>query len=752
MSRSVGPRLALRSRSLLWFAQFDWFVLYVATAAVVFFAFYPLLFFGSSPNRWSLGTTKSIPLGDLLTVILSLEAFLLIWLWLEMPRRRKAETVLKKMHSVQRAISRASGRIVSLKSEELQEGLQNELCAIGEMLEVDRISWFQQCRDGAPYARMQTSKVGEEIPAAVESPLSHLPWIADALLGGAPVRLRRLQDLPPEAEADRKALKAAGVKSLTMIPSSGGAEGVNALVLTSFTKELDWDEEVIAQMSVVASVIAGAYAKKAASDAVHASELKFRHLFEDSPIGIALLDSGGQMRMSNETLAQLLGYSREELKLKNILDVAYPGDVPQTWLQLQEVTAGVRQTSQTEKRFLRSDGSVIWGRMTLSLAGTESHDGPYLLSMIEDVTATNLAKEQLRRITQLLTLALESSRTIAWEYDSLAGTISWLDRNRLRAGGDKVPATDLISNVLSHVVVEDRDKLQGYADNILQTGGAFSAEFRMIGKDGTTRWMLGKGELLNRTGESVPRILGVTVDVSEVKRAQFQLEQLAKRLMEAQEEERKRISRELHDDIGQRVALLAIELDILRQQFAGEDKDELGERLEQLQASTSELGTDLHLLSHALHSSKLKHLGLESALRELCNRMNSKQGVLVELVCGNAPNFVTEDDALVLYRVAQEALNNVGRHSSATKATVALQCSETNATLVISDNGNGFDPAANSEGIGLVGMRERLRAVGGEFRIFSTPGAGTELYASVPLAKSIQDLDIARRAAAGSSS
>jgi PAS domain S-box-containing protein len=715
----------------LWLAQFDWFVLYVVTAAVLFFVFYPLLFLGTSPNRWSLGTTRSISLGDALTIILSLEAFLLIWLWLEMPRRRKAETALKKMHSVQRAISRASGRIVSLKSEELEEGLQKELYAIGEMLEVDQISWFQQFRDGAPYVHMQTSKVSEEISSADGSPLSQLPWIADALLGGAPVRLRRLQDLPPEAEADRNVLKAAGVKSLAMIPSSGGGEGVQALALTSFTKEMDWDEEVIAQMSVVASVFASAYGKKAASDTVHASELKFRHLFEDSPIAIALLDPSGQIRMSNETLAHLLGYGREELKLKNILDLAHPGDVPQSWLQIQEVVAGVRETAQTEKRFLRSDGSVVWGRLTLSLAGTEANDGPYLLGMIEDVTETNLAREQLQRITQLLTLALESSRTIAWEYDSLTGTISWLDRNRLRAGGDKSPATDLISNVLSHVVADDRDKLRSYADNILQTGGAFSAEFRMIAKDGTIRWMLGKGELLSRNGENVPRILGVTVDVSEVKRAQFQLEQLAKRLMEAQEEERKRISRELHDDIGQRVVVLAIELDMVRRQTDGE----LRGRIEQLQTSVGDLGTDLHLLSHALNSSKLKHLGLEAALRELCSQMRGKQGLMVQLNCESAASVLAEDEALVLYRVAQEALNNVLRHSSATKATIALQYSGNKATLVISDNGKGFDLGANSDGIGLLGMRERLSAVGGELKISSAPDSGTDIYASVLLTR-----------------
>src|SRR5258708_11006367 len=98
MSRSVGPRLGLRSRPFLWLAQFDWFVLYVVTAAVLFFAFYPLLFFGPSPDRWSLGRTRSIPLGDALTIILSLEAFLLIWLGLERARRRKAVTALKRRH------------------------------------------------------------------------------------------------------------------------------------------------------------------------------------------------------------------------------------------------------------------------------------------------------------------------------------------------------------------------------------------------------------------------------------------------------------------------------------------------------------------------------------------------------------------------------------------------------------------------------------------------------------------------------
>src|SRR6266478_4938143 len=741
MSRSFTHKLAPWSRPFYLFARLDWFALYVATAGVLFFALYPILFVESASSHLPLGASRPVPLGNELTAILSLEAFLLVWLWLEMPRRRKAETALKKLHSVQRAISSASGRIASLSSEELEPGLQRELCAIREMLNVDQVFWFQQGKGGARYERVQTSKRCEELTTHSEFSLSQTPWIAEAILSGAPVRLRRVEDLPPEADVDRKALEACGVKALALIPSSGGAVGSKGLALTSIT-------EVIAQLSVVASVFASAHAKNAALDAGQASELRFRHLFEDSPLGIALLDSGGDMLMSNEPLAKLFGYSREELKLKNIMDVAYPGDMAQTWLHIQEVIAGARKTMQTEKRFLRRNGSVIWGKMTLSVVGVKAQDGPYLLGMIEDVTETNLAREQLDRFTRMLTLALEASRTTAWEYDPLTGMISWLDRNKLRAAGDQTPATDLFSNVLSHVVPDDRDRLRDYAETILQTGGAFSTEFRMIARDGTIRWMLSKGELLRKTGEQVPRILGVTVDVSDVKRAQFQLEQLAKRLMEAQEEERKRISRELHDDIGQRVALLAIELDMVRQQLGGES--EIRERIEQLQALTGELGTDLHLLSHALHSAKLKHLGLEAALRELCGRMSNSQGLVVELNCGKASNLVMGDEALALYRVAQEALNNVFRHSKATKANIALEYSDTHAKLVISDNGHGFDLKANSDGIGLVGMRERLRAVGGEFIFFFKQKTAYEIHASVPLTTPVKELNTSRRAAAGS--
>jgi signal transduction histidine kinase len=199
--------------------------------------------------------------------------------------------------------------------------------------------------------------------------------------------------------------------------------------------------------------------------------------------------------------------------------------------------------------------------------------------------------------------------------------------------------------------------------------------------------------------------------------------------MEAQEHERKRISRELHDDIGQRVALLAMELDLLQHSLPEENA--LRERVERLQASAGELGTDLHALSHALHSSKLKHLGLEAALRELCSRVRERAALAVELNCNGYTRSLPDDEALALFRITQEALSNVVKHSHATSARVTLECSDSQVHLVVSDNGCGFDCKTESGGIGLLSMRERLRAVDGEFRISSALNCGTEIHASV---------------------
>lgn len=751
-TRSNPLRIVSRPGLFLSLTRLDWFALYLATASVLLFGMSMVL--SSShvqpallpPNSWLHGRDRDALLNLLLLVFLAFEVFLLVWLWMEFPRRRRTENALKKMYSLQRAIARCSARIVTMTPAEMEQGLRAELSGIREMLGVDRICWYQQAVDGMRFVRLQTAASGPSVPGRDSfSPANH-PWLAGVIARGLPVHMRSLRDMPADARVDRESMEPSGMKSFALIPSSGGTGAANALMLTSFSKEIDWDVEVVAQLSVLASVFANAHARKLAQEAGTASELRFQHLFEEAPIGCCLVNSQGHICVANAALKRMLGYSGEELTGKPFWEITAADDVAKSLVYFREVAAGVRDFYQFEKRYVKKDGAQIWGRLTVSVLGARSEEGHFVLAMVEDVTDAVRAREQLEQNRRRLTMALEASRMTAWEYDPGTGRISWVDRNTLRQHGTQTAGPARFSEVLMHVHPEDRERLLELASRIIEEGGTFSAEFRMFGRDGSTRWMLGKGELVRKAGETLGRIAGVTIDVSELKLTQVELAQLAKRLMEAQEEERKRISRELHDDIGQRVALLGIELDLVRQLL--QEQPELQARVERAQNTTGELGTDLHQLSHALHSSKLQYLGLPAALRELCNRISEKHSLAVQLECPEKKLTLGEDEALALFRVAQEALNNVVRHSQATRARVMLSNGSGEVRLVVFDDGQGFDPATRSAGIGLIGMRERLRAVGGELQIISAPEGGTEVHAMV--AVQAPPLSAALQARAGS--
>lgn len=220
----------------------------------------------------------------------------------------------------------------------------------------------------------------------------------------------------------------------------------------------------------------------------------------------------------------------------------------------------------------------------------------------------------------------------------------------------------------------------------------------------------------------------------EALRASYgRVRQLAGRLIAAQEEERTRIARELHDDVGQRVASLSIGLSGLRRRVAGSDGS-VGEDVSVLQQQTMSLGKDLRTLSHELHPGALEHLGLIEALRARCDEVKTQSGVDVSLDVGaDWPDVVTDGVALCLYRVAQEALRNIVKHAQATRACISLDRQGAQVVMRVSDDGRGFDAGRSVEhgGLGLLSMRERVEMLGGKFEVTSSPDAGTVTMVTV---------------------
>jgi PAS domain S-box-containing protein len=284
--------------------------------------------------------------------------------------------------------------------------------------------------------------------------------------------------------------------------------------------------------------------------------------------------------------------------------------------------------------------------------------------------------------------------------------------------------------------IEDLKLFQKLCDGTIDS---YQIEKRYVKSNGAEMW----GNLHVSKLEALPgggsHVIAMVEDVTERKAAntrleniQLELQRLTARLIQAQEEERQRISGELHDDFGQRLSLLIFGLERLKSNLPASAPDRL--ELSRLQDQAEEITNDIHELSHEIHSTKLQYLGLKPALTELCQKMSEQRSIEANL---ELSEYVPlhPDVQLCLYRIVQEALNNVVKHSGSDRVTVSLSRDECLARLRIRDSGVGFDTSLTTAGFGLASMRERLRIVGGTLFVDSHRGRGTEVTAEVPLAE-----------------
>jgi signal transduction histidine kinase len=205
------------------------------------------------------------------------------------------------------------------------------------------------------------------------------------------------------------------------------------------------------------------------------------------------------------------------------------------------------------------------------------------------------------------------------------------------------------------------------------------------------------------------------------------------RLVEAQEQERRRIGRDLHDDIGQRLGLLVLELEETKKLISLDVR--IQNRLDRVRQQVCEILNSVHSLSHNLHSSTLEFLGLAAAARSLCREFVERQKIAVDFSEVEVPRVIPHEIAICLFRVLQEALHNIALHSKAQFVKVKLQASHNEIHLLVRDSGIGFDVEASMHqaGLGLISMKERVHLVEGRLSIRSDSQTGTEISVRVPL-------------------
>src|SRR5262245_45480859 len=249
-------------------------------------------------------------------------------------------------------------------------------------------------------------------------------------------------------------------------------------------------------------------------------------------------------------------------------------------------------------------------------------------------------------------------------------------------------------------------------------------DYRMAAADGREGCVHECGHSVMDDG-GCKELIGVMMDISDRKATEQSLIEVTGRLIRAQEEERCRIARELHDDFNQRLALLAIGLERLGQAVSATS----GTQVQDLLRLTQEIASDVHRLSHQLHPAKLEHLGLVAAIKGLCRQMSEQYGAQIAFLHRNVPTSIAKESALCLFRVAQEALSNTVKHSGGKKGKLELFGDRRMLHLCVSDPGVGFDlQTVSAKGrLGLISMQERVRAAGGTISIESRPSRGTRI-------------------------
>ena len=388
-------------------------------------------------------------------------------------------------------------------------------------------------------------------------------------------------------------------------------------------------------------------------------------------------------------------------------------------------------------------GETYWD---LGLVPIFDDDGEIekFLFTLKDVTERKKSERSIREAEKRYCTVADF--TYDWEYwENPDRTFSYISPSCERHTGYKVEEFKDNPTLLTEIILdEDRGIWKQHCSEVLEEPGLLEIQFRIRKKDGEIRWFEHACQPVeDKDGvflgfRASNRDITLRKEAEEViKKSQDSLRFLAGKLITAQEEERRRLAREMHDDLTQRLALLAIEAGKLEIESKKYDST-MHANLQDMKKKIIKLSKDIHDISRQIHPSILDDLGLVNAIKSECAAFTQREGIHVEYEANNVPSSIPRSIKICIYRIIQESLRNIAKHAGTDKAYVSLTCSDGSLFLTVRDNGVGFDTLQmqGQKGIGLTSIEERIRLIQGEFSVQSEPGEGTVIKVTAPLSRS----------------
>ena len=478
--------------------------------------------------------------------------------------------------------------------------------------------------------------------------------------------------------------------------------------------------------------------RKQAEAALKESEQRFRLVADTAPVMIWMSGTDKLCNYFNQPWLEFTGRSLEQELGNGWAEGVHPEDLKRC-LDTYITAFDRRASFRMEYRLRRRDGNYRWiFDQGVPRFNADGSFAGFTGSCI-DVTERKVAEESLRELNQTLerqTALLHSRKELLKSFvkNVPAGVAMFDNEMRYLQVSDRWCSDYSVdsSQVLGRSHYELFPDIPQHWKEMHRralAGETLRCEEDPWKREAGTSWIRWELRPWKTSSGSIGGVLIFAEDITQRKQMEDALSGISRKLIEAQEQERARIGRELHDDIVQRLSLLALELEQLRN-----DPSEVRSRLEALHLQTIDIGKDLQGLSHELHSSKLRYLGMVAGIRGWCMEFAERQRIDVNFR-NDVSSAVPLEVGLCLLRVLQEALNNAVKHSGTKRIEVRLTEPSGEIHLIISDSGAGFDmeAAKHGRGLGLTSMQERVRLVHGSIVIDSKPGGGTSIHVRVPL-------------------
>jgi PAS domain S-box-containing protein len=499
----------------------------------------------------------------------------------------------------------------------------------------------------------------------------------------------------------------------------------------------------------------------------------FESTFLQAAVGLAHVDKTGRFLRVNRKFCQILGYTHEELLERTFIQISDPGTVVSDLTGLQEMLNGSRDSYSREKRYERKDGSHVWCSVNVSLLRGPDPECDCFVVVLHDISAGKEIEDDLARTNELLTISQNAGGTGSFEWIVPENSLTW-SQNHINMFGlsssgfdgsfaawQKCLRPDDLPRVESEIQAAFASRREDWhteyriilpdtsEERWITSRGRISYDSRgkpliMVGISiDTTERKLAEQELIRtrqdleqhvhqRTSELVQKTLEMSEQARRLDEANESLRQLSVRILQLQDEERRRIAAHLHDSTGGWITALAMNLSVVQSeasQLTPKTRAILTDSLEILR----DMSNDLRTVSHLLHPPLLDELGLQSALRWFVEEFSKRSNIPVALELPPNLGRLSRDCETAIFRIVQEALTNVHRHSGSPRASICITRDAEEVILEVRDWGKGLPTVKNGNadrpGVGLQGMRERVRQLGGNFEVRTNPDGGTSVVA-----------------------